>query len=92
MEKNDLFTERDLRIAASIFTDNHYGGAITEEEWNADEKWKNENSNIILQAQQKIAMNEGFENLSFDEQVFYSAGILSELVAAKLEETKGKTR
>lgn len=82
--KNDLFTERDL---PSIFTDNHYGRAITKEEWNADEKWKNENSDIILQAQQKIAMNEGFKNLSVDEQVFYSAGILT----AKLEETKGKT-
>lgn len=58
-----------LRRMASIFTDVHFGRAITEEECDADIRWSEENAEIINQVREAFASDPTFEALSFEEQI-----------------------
>ena len=71
--------ERMKRLAASVFTDEQYGTAISEDEVAYDEKLSEIYRKEIEEAKKIIATNSDFNNLSYQEKIIYVLELLNKL-------------
>lgn len=68
--------ESILRIAASVFTDEHHGVAISESEYEYDKKLAEAYKQEIDEAKKIIAGDSSFNNLSYQEKLVYVSGLI----------------
>lgn len=79
MDKLSNYDESLCFIAAQIFVDAHFGGAITEGEFEYRKKLKNEYKEEMEQAK-VIADNDAtFDSLSYEDKVIYCVELLKKL-------------
>lgn len=71
--------ERMKRLAASVFTDEQYGTAISEDEVAYDEKLSEIYRKEIEEAKKIISTNSDFNNLSYQEKIIYVLELLNKL-------------
>lgn len=90
-ETKHLLSDNDIiRLLSLVFTDIHYGCAISEEEWERDRKWERENNSIINQAKKIIEQDPKFDTLPYETQVKYAAYLLKQLKSNTQSEIERK--
>lgn len=78
-------------VATQVFSDEHFGTAITNDELDERLKLKEEYKDEIELVKVLIKDNPNFENLSFENKVNFVANMIAEL-KDKREENKRKQR
>ena len=73
--------EQMARVASFVFTDEHYGSAISEEEFEKLNSMLNEYKEEMKQAKTIIKEMEDFNSLTWDKQLTVVANILVKLKA-----------
>lgn len=81
MKKIDYYStnEEISWIASKVFSDEHYGGAITEEELHQRIKMEEDYKDEIALAKLMLQNNPKFSELSFKEKINISAALIMEL-------------
>lgn len=93
MQKNNYYnTNEDISwIASKVFLDEHYGGAITEEELDYRKKLEEEYKDEIALAKLMLENNPQFSELSFKDKINLSANLIMEL-REKREQNNNRTK
>ena len=93
MQKNNYYnTNEDISwIASKVFLDEHYGGAITEEELDYRKKLEEEYKDEIALAKLMLENNPQFSELSLKDKINLSANLIMEL-REKREQNNNRTK
>lgn len=78
MEFVDL-DEKTKRLLASVFTDEHYGRAISEEEYQDDLAWRAENAELINKAREMISLDPNFTSLDEEAKIMHVYNLMRNL-------------
>lgn len=68
------------RLAASTFTDEHHGRAITKREYEDDKKLREAYKQELDQARKIIASDLNFQALSYQEKIVYAVELIKKLI------------
>lgn len=79
MENINKSNESLYRVAATVFTDEHHGRAISEEEFKQDKELLEKLKQEIEQAKKIVANDSNFHNLSYQEKIVYVIELIKKL-------------
>mgnify|MGYP003299553777 CR=1 FL=1 len=79
MDKLNKYDERECALACSVFTDEHFGMAITEEEFEYRRKLEEEYKQEIEEAKILISKDNNFTKLSYEEKIIFCIELIRKL-------------